>query len=99
MLKKTLRNIHPGEILREEVININRLTVTEAARLLGITRVNLSNILNEKSDISPEMCHRISAVFGGSPEIWADLQMKYNLKKSEQRIRHLKLTRYHPVST
>ncbi|HYD21413.1 MAG TPA: HigA family addiction module antitoxin, partial [Flavipsychrobacter sp.] len=80
MLKRGMRNIHPGEILKEEVINANELTVTAAANLLKVTRTTLSNIINGKSDISPEMCYRIAAVFGGTPEIWANLQTKYNLR-------------------
>ena len=58
MLKQAMRNIHPGEILREEVINTYSLNVSEGARLLRITRQTLSNILNEKADISPEMALR-----------------------------------------
>lgn len=96
MLKRAIRNIHPGEILREDVINANEISVTEAARLLGVTRTTLSNILNQKSDISPEMCFRISTVFGGTPEIWANLQMKYNLAAVSEKVKKYKLTPYHP---
>ena len=95
MLKRNMRNIHPGEILREDVINANDLTVTEAAKLLGVTRTTLSNILNQKSDISPEMCFRISTVFGGTPEIWANLQSKYNLASVSEKVKHFKLLPYH----
>jgi addiction module HigA family antidote len=95
MLKRTMRNIHPGEILREEVINANEITVTEAARLLGVTRTTLSNVLNQKSDISPEMCFRISAVFGGTPDIWANLQTKYNLAIAAEKIKQYTLTPFH----
>ncbi|HWK08140.1 MAG TPA: HigA family addiction module antitoxin [Puia sp.] len=96
MLKRQMRNIHPGEILREEVINANELTVTESAKMLGVTRPTLSNILNGKSDISPEMCYRIAGVFGGSPEIWANLQTKYNLRSVANKAGKFKLTPYHP---
>ena len=96
MLKRKMRNIHPGEILREEVINANELTITAAARLLGITRTTLSNIQNGKSDISPEMCYRIAGVFGGTPEIWANLQTKYNLRSMAMKASELKLIPYRP---
>ncbi len=96
MLKRAMRNIHPGEILREEVIFSNGLTVTAAAKLLGVTRTTLSNIINAKSDISPEMCYRIAAVFGGSPDIWANLQSKYNLKAIADKVKTFKLTPYKP---
>lgn len=91
VLKRTMRNIHPGEILREEVINANELTVTEAAKMLGVTRTTLSNILNAKSDISPEMCYRIAGVFGGTPDVWANLQTKYNLRTIADKVGNLKL--------
>jgi addiction module HigA family antidote len=96
MLKRNMRNIHPGEILREEVINANDLTVTAAADLLKVTRTTLSNILNGKSDISPEMCYRIAAVFGGTPDIWAHLQTKYNLRVIADKAEQLNLRPYHP---
>ncbi len=89
-----MRNIHPGEILRKEVINANQLSITSAAKLLGITRTTLSNIVNGKSEISPEMCYRIAAVFGGSPDIWASLQTKYNMRSIEAKMRQFKLSPY-----
>lgn len=96
MLKRKMRNIHPGEILREDIINGNELSVTAAAKLLGVTRTTLSNVLNQKSDISPEMCFRIAAVFGGTPEVWASLQTKYNLAAIAEKVKQYNLTPYHP---
>lgn len=94
MLNRKMRNIHPGEILREEVINALELSITEASRLLGVTRTTLSKITNGKSDISPEMCYRISLVFGGTPEIWANLQTKYNLREIADKVKSLNLIPY-----
>ncbi len=91
-----MRNIHPGEILREEVIKANDLTVTATAKMLGVTRTTLSNIINGKSEISPEMCYRIAGVFGGTAEIWANLQTKYNLRAIADKVSKLKLLPYHP---
>lgn len=61
-MKRAMRFMHPGELLREEVINANELTVTEAARLLGISRQTLNHIVNLKSDITPDIAFRISKV-------------------------------------
>lgn len=72
-------SIHPGQFLKEDILEFNNLSVTGAAELLGTTRINLSNILNEKTAITPNMAIRISKVFGGTPEIWLRLQMKYDL--------------------
>ncbi len=95
MIRK-MRNIHPGKILREEVISANELTVTAAAKLMGITRTTLSNILNGKSDISAEMCYRIAGVFGGTPKIWSELQTKYNLREAGEKAKSLNPVMYVP---
>jgi antitoxin HigA-1 len=95
MMKRKMRAIYPGEILKNEVIEANELTVTKAAKLLGVTRVTLSNVLNQKSDISPDMAFRISKVFGGTADIWANLQTKYNMHETAERMKNLKFTPYH----
>jgi len=95
-LQRKMRNIHPGEVLREEVIAAHELSVTAASKLLGVTRTTLSNILNGKSDISPEMCYRIAFVFGGTPDIWANLQTKYNLLLVAEKAKLWNLAPYRP---
>jgi addiction module HigA family antidote len=94
-MKRQMRYIHPGEVLREDVINANELTVTAAAKLLGISRQSLNNIIHEKSDITPEMSFRIAKVFGGSADIWANLQTKFNLHLAEEKTKTLDLKPYH----
>ena len=94
MLKRNMRNIHPGEILREEIVNANELTVKDVAQMLGVSRQALSNVLNEKADISPEMALRIATVFGGTPDIWLRLQTTFDLQIAEQKVKQLKLTPY-----
>lgn len=76
-------NTHPGELLREEVISACNLTVTHAAELLRVTRPTLSNILNGKAAISPNMAIRIAKVFGGNPDLWLRLQTTYDLREAE----------------
>lgn len=75
--------LHPGILLKEDILEFYNLSVTEAAKLLGITRINLSNIVNEKTSISPNMAIRISKVFGGSPDLWLRLQMRFDLINAE----------------
>ena len=94
MIKKGIRNIHPGEYLREELIAANGLSVTEVAAMLKVSRQAVSNITNEKADISPEMALRIAKVFGGTPDIWLRLQAKYDLAKAAKKISHFKLMPY-----
>ncbi len=89
-----MRQIHPGEILREEVIAANELSITETAKLLGISRQSLNNIVHQKSDITPEMAFRIAKVFGGTADIWANLQTKYNLHLAAEKTKELNLKPY-----
>jgi len=77
---------HPGEIIREFCIRPLNLTVTDAARALGVTRKTLSSLLNGKAGISREMAIRLSKVFGRTPEGWLRLQLQYDLWKAEQSI-------------
>jgi addiction module HigA family antidote len=62
--------------------------------MLGVTRTALSNVLNCKSEISPEMCYRIAGVFGGTADIWANLQTKFNLQNIADKVAHLNLIPY-----
>ena len=93
-MKREMRNIHPGEILREEIIAANELTVTETAKLLGVSRQTLNKIIHEQSDITPEMSYRIAKVFGGTAGIWANMQTKYNLHLAAEKTKELNLKPY-----
>jgi len=77
---------HPGEIIREICVEPLNITVTEAAKALGVTRTTFSALLNGKAGISPEMALRLSKVFGRSPEGWLKLQLQYDLWKTRQSI-------------
>jgi addiction module HigA family antidote len=90
-MKRQMRNIHPGEILREEIITANELTVTETAKMLGVSRQTLNKIIHEQSDITPEMSFRIARVFGGTADIWANMQTKYNLQLAAEKTKELNL--------
>ena len=73
---------HPGEILKEEYLEAFNLTVTELAEKLGVSRKNLSAIINERTGISAEMAIRLSKAFNTSPELWMGLQMQYELSQA-----------------
>lgn len=91
MNRKIKHNTHPGEILKEEVILANALTITDAASLLGISRAVLSTVLNRKSPITPELAIRIAKVFGGTADIWLRLQLSFDMIEAEQLNKSLKL--------
>ena len=77
---------HPGEIIREFCNEPLSLTVTDAAKALGVTRKTFSAILNGRSGISPEMALRLSKVFGRSPEGWLRLQLQHDLWQTQQKV-------------
>ena len=81
---------HPGEILRDLCIEPLGITVTEAAKALGVSRKTLSAILNGRAGISPEMAIRLSKAFDTTAESWLNQQIQYDLwvaRKTAGRIR------------
>ena len=75
---------HPGEVIRELCLDPLGLTVTAAAKGLGVSRKALSELLNGHSGISPEMAVRLSKAFGGSVESWLRQQMQYDLARVQK---------------
>ena len=73
---------HPGETLREDVLPALGLTITQAARQLGVSRTALSRVLNGRAAISPDMARRIEAWLGvergGRADLWLGMQMDYD---------------------
>ena len=72
--------IHPGVILKEDVIAPTGLSITQASEMLGISRLSLSKILNERGGITPNIALRIEKVFGGKADFWLRLQRNYDLE-------------------
>jgi len=70
---------HPGEVVLRQCIEPLNLTITDAAAAIGVTRNTLSELVNGKRGISPEMAVRISLVFGGTEEGWLAQQAQYDL--------------------
>jgi antitoxin HigA-1 len=75
---------HPGRHVRLDCLDPLHLSVTEGAKVLGVTRQALNNLVNGKSGISPEMAVRLSKAFGGSPAVWLRMQMEYDLAEVER---------------
>ncbi len=80
---------HPGEIIKELCLEPLELTVTDAAKALGVTRKTLSSIINGKAGISPEMAVRLSIAFNTSSESWMNQQAQYDLWQAEQHRKEL----------
>jgi addiction module HigA family antidote len=83
---------HPGEILKELCLEPLGLSVTDAAKALGVSRKTLSSILNGRAGISPEMAVRLSIAFETTSESWMNQQVQYDLWQAEQRRGELTVT-------
>ena len=84
---------HPGEIIRELCLDPLALTVTAAAKALGVSRKSLSELLNGKSGVSPEMAIRLSIAFDTTPESWLQQQAQFDLWVAKRKYKKLKVTR------
>ena len=86
---------HPGAVIKELCIKPMGLSVTQAAKALGVSRKAISELLNGHTGISPEMALRLSIAFDTTPESWLTQQMHYDLwtakqKRKTLKVRHLK---------
>ena len=82
---------HPGEVLKELCLEPLGISVTEAARALGVSRKTLSAVLNKHAGISTEMAIRLSLAFDVSAESWLNQQTQYDLWQTRQRQPTLKV--------
>jgi len=82
---------HPGEIIKSLCLEPLGVTVTDAAKALGVSRKTLSAILNARAGVSPEMAIRLSIAFGTSAESWLIQQTQYDLWHAEQRRKQLRV--------
>jgi antitoxin HigA-1 len=82
--------VHPGRIVRNDCLEPLGLSVTAGAKILGVSRQALNNIVNGKSGISPEMAIRLTKAFGSTAETWLRMQLAYDLaiaRKNESGIK------------
>ncbi len=89
---------HPGEILKDLCIEPLNLTITEVAKTLGIARKTLSELVNGKAGVSPEMAIRLSKAFKTTPEFWMNLQQQYDLWHAHQKLSDLQIQELTPSS-
>jgi antitoxin HigA-1 len=89
---------HPGAIVRYDCIGPLGLTVTQAAKILGVTRQALNNLVNGKAGVSAEMAVRLSKAFGSEPEFWLRLQMNYDLAQVRRREGDINVKRFRKAS-
>jgi addiction module HigA family antidote len=85
-IKRGLPAMHPGELLREDVIPALDRSKTEIANLLGISRQTLHDILTEKQPVTVVMAMRLGKLVGNGPVFWLNLQRAYDLERAEREV-------------
>jgi antitoxin HigA-1 len=81
--KRGLPPMHPGELLREDILPALGRPKAEIARLLGVSRQTLYDILDEKQPVTPAMALKLGKLCGNGPNLWLNLQRRYDLWKAE----------------
>lgn len=93
---RMLNPVHPGRFLRTEVIQAHDLTVTEAAKILRVSRPTLSSLLNAKADLSGEMAVRFEKAFGVDMETLMRMQNSFDIAQTRSRAKKIRVERYEP---
>ena len=88
---------HPGSIVREAIVDGLGLTITQAATGLGVSRKQLSELVNERAGISPEMAIRLEKGLGSTAEHWIRLQAAFDLARARTRARRLRIKKLRPA--
>lgn len=89
---------HPGLSVRFDCLKALGLSVTAGAKVLGVTRQALNNLVNERAGISPEMAIRLDRAFGGTAEAWLALQAAFDLAQARRKSLANEVKRYSPKS-
>jgi len=85
-IKRGLPAMHPGELLREDILPAFGKPKTEIAQLLGISRQTLYDILDEKQPVTAAMALRLGKLCGNGPTLWLNLQRIYDLEQAEKQL-------------
>ena len=95
----TMRNpVHPGAFVKTEIVEAHGLSVTAAAKVLGVSRPALSNLLNGNADLSGEMALRFEKAFGVSMDTLMRMQVAYNIARARKDAGKIRVRRYQPDS-
>lgn len=98
MLKRGLQPLHPGEILKEMFIHERKLTITEVAKGLKITRSTLSSVINGHLKITPQLAVKLSEAFGNSAQFWINLQNNYELWHAEKNVNRADISHFERIA-
>ena len=84
--KRGLPPMHPGELLREEILPALDRPKTEIAKLLGVSRQTLYDVLQERQPVTPGMALRLGKLCGNGPDLWLNLQKRHDLHRAQQEL-------------
>lgn len=93
----TRQPTHPGTVLREDVLPALGMSISAFARNLGVSRQAIHGILAERTGVTPETALRLGALLGNGPQLWLDMQSRYDLWLAQEKLREV-LASIHPVS-
>lgn len=88
---------HPGLSVKYDCLEPLGLTVTKGARVLGVSRQTLNDLVHGRRGISPEMAIRLDLAFGGGADTWLRLQTAYDLVQAKEKAKRIKVRRYEPA--
>ena len=88
--------VHPGDFIRTEIIGAHGLSVTAAAKVLGVSRPALSHLLNQNADLSAEMALRIEKAFGVNMDTLMRMQAAYDIAQARKEASKIRVQRYQP---
>jgi len=91
---RMMQPAHPGQFIRMEIVDPLGLSVTDAAKVLGVTRPALSALLNGRAALSPEMALRIEKAFGVKMDTLLRMQTAYEIAEARARAASIKVARY-----
>ena len=95
-LKMGMPPVHPGEFIRAEILAELRISITRAAQVLGVRAATLSDLVNEKASLSPEMAMRIELAFAVKADLLLRMQALYDAMMIRAKAGQLNVQRYHP---
>ena len=90
--------VHPGDFIRTEIIAAHGLSVTAAAKVLGVSRPALSNLLNQNADLSGEMAVRVEKAFGVNMDALMRMQAAYDIAQARKYAGKIRVRRYQAAS-
>lgn len=90
---------HPGHLVRSACLDPLKLSVSEAARVLGVSRPTLSSVLNGRAAISAEMAIRLEMAFGSTADAWVQMQAAHDLARARSRAGRIRVGRARPRGT